>query len=204
MFVVGFLVIFNLCALAYCIVARSPSFELFGWATAAGGAVYAVLRQTSLQSKATLNSCRHRENEEITWDGLFEKSVDPMFVFDERGIVQAINPTAAALSGFHISELNDQSARLVFPDVDFHAEDISGTRFRLKDGEFLSVDLHITRANRNQRTVFVATLRDMFARLRAERTEVQLKLQAKHTAAITHEVGRCQTRSSLFRPFHCR
>jgi PAS domain S-box-containing protein len=148
-----------------------------------GNALYAQYENEKLIAKCVNDN--HRQEQSMC-EALFTKSLDPIFIADQLGVILEVNPAIVALSGYCQSELIGQlvlphALVQAIPDDSFSCMVSLSSAARAcvqlarKDGTWGTVEIIIAEAFRNGDTVFVGILRDRSQKHPVARIELPLE-----------------------------
>jgi two-component system, LuxR family, sensor kinase FixL len=139
---------------------------------------------------------------------IVESAVDAIIVIDERGLIQAFNPSAERLFGYHVSDVLGRNVNILMPSPDRERHDgylrhylttgeqkIIGigreVTARRKDGTTFPVHLSVGEMRSEGKRSFTGILHDLSDRVVLEQRLAEQKSLAKlgeMAAVVAHEV----------------
>jgi len=159
-----------------------------------------------LSRRAEIGEALRKSEERLR--SIVESAVDAIVVIDDRGLIQAFNPSAERLFGYTISEVMGQNVNMLMPSPDHERHDgylqhylttgehriigigreVTGLK---KDGTRFPVHLSVGEMKSEGKRSFTGILHDLSDRVALEQRLIEQKSLAKlgeMAAVVAHEV----------------
>lgn len=143
------------------------------------------------------------EESEARNQAIVENAAEGIIAIDEQGLVEALNPAAARIFGYHPLEVIGRAVSLLLPAGSANGDDgPRAQRFgeagvvsigrevvgRRKDGASCPVEITVSEAPVAKRRLLTAIVRDLSERKRSEQEREQLHREAEKNARLA-EIG---------------
>jgi polar amino acid transport system substrate-binding protein len=148
-----------------------------------------ALQKINVELENAQRNWRDREQRLRT---LFDNVVDPIVTIDDRGVIESANRATQAVFGYEPSELAGKSVELLMPDSHYRAletvaaKEIETSRESYgvrKDGTQFPLDVAVSEVVTDGQRMFIAIIRDISERRKAEEALQQSRRQLMDVTA---------------------